>query len=177
MNKIARHPSTVIAPLPAAMVSCGSTPEDYNIITIAWTGTVCSTPPMCYVSIRPERYSHKIITKTKEFVINLVPEKLVKEMDWCGVNSGRNYNKFKEPGLTPVNGQKVKAPLIMESPVNIECMVKDIISLGSHDMFLSEIVAVNTDEGYEFDNSLVSYNNGKYYKLGEYLGYYGFSKK
>lgn len=174
--KIIKRPSTVISPVPASMVSCGSNPEEYNIITIAWTGTICSTPPMCYVSIRPERHSHGIIKKNKEFVINLTTEELAKAMDWCGVNSGRDFNKFKEMKLTPGKAQKVSAPIITESPVNIECVVKNIVSLGSHDMFMAEVVSVCMNEDFD-KKDLVSYNNGEYYNLGEYLGYYGYSNK
>ena len=171
-----KRPSTVISPIPASMISCGSDPEEYNIITIAWTGTISSSPPMCYVSIRPERHSHGIIKKNKEFVINLTNKKLTRAMDWCGTNSGRDFNKFEEMNLTPGKAQKVNAPIITESPVNIECVVKDIISLGSHDMFIAEVVTVTIDENFD-KTDLVSYNNGEYYNLGEYLGYYGYAKK
>ncbi|OFX44729.1 MAG: flavin reductase, partial [Bacteroidetes bacterium GWA2_30_7] len=142
MPKIQWKPGTMIYPLPAVMVSCGSDIEEYNIITISWTGTICTNPPMCYISIRPDRYSHGIIMKNKEFVINLTTKKLAYETDWCGVNSGREHNKFQEMKLTPSKAQIVKAPIINESPVNIECIVKDILALGSHDMFIAEVVNV-----------------------------------
>ncbi len=145
-NKAVWKPGTMIYPVPAVMVSCGTKQTGYNIITIAWTGTVCSDPAMCSISIRPERYSYGIIKKTGEFVINLTTEALARATDWCGVKSGRDFDKFKEMGLTPVPAQKVQAPLIKESPLNIECRVLDIRPLGSHDMFLAEVVAINADE-------------------------------
>lgn len=176
-TKNSKRPSTSLYPLPSVMVSCGSNEENYNIITIAWTGTICSTPPMCYISIRPERHSHQIISNTKEYVINLVTKELTKEMDWCGCNSGRDYKKFEKLGLSPGKAQMVSAPIITESPLNIECIVKDIIPLGSHDMFISEVVAVNMDDDYEQLDDLVSYSQGKYYQLGNAIGFYGYSGK
>ena len=177
-------PGTMIYPLPVVMVSCGDSPETYNIITVAWTGTICSDPPMCYVSIRKDRHSHPIISRTKEFVINLTTDALAKATDWCGVRSGRDHDKFKEMHLTPEPAQVVKAPLIAESPLNIECKVVEIKELGSHDMFIAEVVAVNGDEKY-FDPStglfqlnqadLITYSHGKYYTLGEKIGKFGFS--
>ena len=125
------------------MVSCGDAPENYNILTIAWTGTICSDPPMCYISVRKERHSHSIISRTGEFVINLTTESLARATDWCGVKSGRDFNKFKELHLTPQTAQIVKAPLIAESPLNIECRVFDIRELGSHDMFMAHVVAID----------------------------------
>lgn len=177
-------PGTMIYPLPAVMVSCGSDESEYNIITISWTGTICTNPPMCYISVRPERHSYSIIKKNLEFVINLTTEDLAFATDWCGVKSGKNFNKFKEMDLNPAKAQKVNAPLIDESPINIECVVKQIIPLGSHDMFIAEVVAVNADEKYfnsktqEFDFSKakpICYSHGKYYNLGQLLGSFGFS--
>ena len=177
-------PGNMLYPLPVVMVSCGDSPENYNIITVAWTGTLCSDPPLCYISLRKERHSHDIIMRTKEFVINLTTENLAKATDWCGVRSGRDYDKFKEMHLTPEKAQVVKAPLIAESPLNIECKVLEVKELGTHDMFLAEVVAVNGDEKY-FDPStglfqlnqaeLITYSHGKYYALGEKLGKFGFS--
>jgi len=138
-------PGTMIYPLPAVMISCGSTPEEYNIITVSWVGTICSNPPMCYISIRPERFSHDIIKRNKEYVINLTTEELAKATDWCGVRSGKNYNKFKEMQLTPGKATIVNAPIIEEAPLSIECRVKEIIPLGSHDMFISEVVNIKAD--------------------------------
>jgi len=184
MTKIPWKPGTLIYPLPAVMISCGITEKEYNIITIAWTGTICTNPPMCYISVRKERHSYNIIKKNMEFVINLTTKELAHATDWCGVRSGRDYNKFKEMKLTPETGQIVKTPLIKESPLNIECKVKDIIALGSHDMFLAEVVAVNADEKfYEKENSKfhfnhtepICYSHGKYYTIGNKIGKFGYS--
>lgn len=184
--KVAFKPGTMIYPLPAIMVSCGDSPEKYNIITVAWTGTLCSDPPMCYISVRKERHSHRLISESKEFVINLTTEALVRATDWCGVKSGRDVNKFKEMHLTPEPAQIVKAPLIAESPLNIECQVTDIRELGSHDMFIANVVAINAEEklidkatgAFQLNHaSPLAYSHGKYYGLGEKLGSFGFSVK
>ena len=184
--KVPFKPGTLIYPLPAVMVSCGDKPENYNILTIAWTGTVCSDPPMCYISVRHERYSYDIIKRTGEFVINLTTVDLARITDWCGVRSGRDYNKFKEMHLTPQQGQLVKAPLIAESPLNIECRVRDIRPLGSHDMFLADVVAIDAEErlidkstgAFQLNHAQpLAYSHGKYYSLGEKLGSFGFSVK
>ncbi|MBF0226032.1 MAG: flavin reductase family protein [Desulfobacterales bacterium] len=186
MEKIQWKPGTMIYPLPAVLVSCGSEKEEYNIITIAWTGTICTEPPMCYISIRPERHSYNIIKKNKEFVINLTTKKLAYATDWCGVKSGRDVNKFEAMNLTPKKATKIKAPLIAESPINIECIVKKIIPLGSHHMFISEVLAVNADESYLdkktggfnlFDAQPICYLHGKYFTLGNSIGKFGFSVK
>ncbi len=177
-------PGTMIYPLPAIMVSCGSTPEEYNIITVAWTGTICTNPPMCYISVRPERYSYEILKKNMEFVINLTTKDMAHATDWCGVRSGKTYNKFKETGLTPGKCSIVSAPLIEESPLCIECRVKEIISLGTHDMFIANVVNVRADEQYlntetgKFDlaaSNLLSYVHGGYYELGDKVGKFGWS--
>lgn len=184
MSKISWKPGTMLYPLPAVMVSCGDKPENYNIITIAWTGTINSNPPMCSISIRPERHSYQLIKDCGDFVINLTTEDLAFATDWCGVKSGRNVNKFKEMNLTPEKAQLVKAPLIKESPINIECKVTEIKQLGSHDMFIAEVVNVNADEQYldletgKFEFSLskpIAYSHGNYYALGKQLGKFGFS--
>ena len=141
-------PGTMIYPLPAVLVSCGSKPEEYNLITVAWTGTICTNPPMCYISIRPERHSYDIIKRNMEFVINLTTTDMAFATDWCGVRSGKNFNKFKEMKLTPGKCTVVNAPLVEESPVCIECRVKEIVSLGSHDMFIAEVVNVRADDKY-----------------------------
>jgi len=174
----------MIYPLPAVMVSCGSVPEEYNIITISWTGTICTDPAMCYISVRPERHSYEIIKKNGEFVINLTTKSLAFVTDWCGMKSGKKHEKFSEMGLTPVPASRIKAPLIKESPVNIECIVKEIKELGSHHMFISEVVAVNADEKY-IDKSTglfrlneaepICYSHGKYYETGKLIGKFGFS--
>ena len=123
-------PGTLIYPLPAVLVSCGATPDEYNLLTVAWTGTVCTDPPMCYVSVRPERHSYGIIRRTGEFVINLTTRGLARAADWCGVRSGRDYDKFREMGLTPGKALKVAAPIVEESPVSIECRVRQVLELG-----------------------------------------------
>ncbi len=184
MSKVLWKPGTMIYPVPAVMVSCGNETEGQNIITIAWTGTVCTDPAMCYISIRPDRYSYDIIKKSGDFVINLTTETLVKETDWCGVKSGRDYDKFKETGLTAVKASKVSSPLIKECPLNIECRVTEIKELGSHHMFLAEVVAVNASEEYldketnSFDMGragLISYIHGKYCGATKPLGKFGYS--
>ena len=184
MSKVIWKPGTMIYPLPAVMVSCGATPEEYNIITISWTGTICTDPPMCYISVRPMRHSYGIIRKNREFVINLTTKALAYAADWCGVKSGADHNKFAEMGLTPVKASKVNAPLIKESPVNIECVIKEIKELGSHHMFISEVVSVNADKNLFdestgifrlYDASPICYSHGKYYESGKLIGKFGFS--
>lgn len=173
----------MIYPLPAVLVSCGATPEEYNMLTVAWTGTICSDPAMCYISVRPERHSYEIIKRTGEFVINLTTEALARATDWCGVRSGKDYNKWQEMGLTPAPASVVKAPLIEQSPVSIECRVKQIIPLGTHDMFIAEVVNVAVDEQYldekgKFDMvraGLMAYSHGEYFTLGKSLGHFGWS--
>ncbi len=177
-------PGNMLYPLPAVMVSCGSNPDEHNIITISWTGTINTNPPMCYISVRPERHSYNIIKKNKEFVINLTNEELCGVTDFNGVKSGKNINKFKESHLSPVPAKKLNTVMIAESPVNIECKVKQIIPLGSHDMFIAEVVSVSVDENfldkktgnYRLDKAkLISYSHGFYYLLGKNLGRFGFS--
>ncbi|MCD8293096.1 MAG: flavin reductase family protein [Prevotellaceae bacterium] len=177
-------PGTMIYPLPAVLVTCGGTPEEYNVLTVAWTGTVCSNPPMCYVSVRPERYSHDIILRNMEFVINLTTTGMARATDWCGVRSGRDYNKFKEMGLTPGKCTVVSAPLIEESPLCIECRVKEVLSLGSHDMFIADVVNVRAEMGrlnrqtgkLELAQSdPLVYVHGNYYGLGQKIGKFGWS--
>lgn len=177
-------PGTLVYPLPAAMVSVGATPDEYNIITISWLGTICSDPAMCYISVRPNRYSYEILKKNGEFVINLTNEELAKATDWCGVKSGKDINKFKEMDLTPQKASVVNAPIIGESPLSIECRVKEIISLGSHDMFIADVVNIQADERFidsttgEFrldQAKLIAYSHGHYYKLGEEIGKFGWT--
>lgn len=183
-KKVDWKPGTLIYPLPAVMVSCGATPEEYNILTISWTGTICTDPPLCYISVRPERHSYGIIKKNMAFVINLTTFDLGFATDWCGVKSGKNFNKFKEMNLTPVMSEKVTAPYIAESPVNIECKVLEIKQLGSHDMFIAEVVGVKVSEKFIETKSgalnlkrtmPLAYLHGKYYAIGELLGKFGFS--
>jgi flavin reductase (DIM6/NTAB) family NADH-FMN oxidoreductase RutF len=175
----------MLYPLPAVMVSCQKQGEKPNIITVAWTGTVCTNPAMIYISVRPERYSYDIIKETGEFVINLTSENLVKAVDYCGVKTGRNVDKFKEMKLTPINGNIVKVPMIGESPVNIECRVTQILPLGSHHMIIAEVLGVHVDKAYmnkngKFELSMarpIVYSHGEYYGLGELLGTFGYSVK
>lgn len=184
-NKISWKPGNMLYPVPAVMVSCQRAGETPNIITVAWAGTVCSSPPMLSISIRPERYSYDIIKETGEFVVNLVSRNLVFATDYCGVKSGKDVDKFKEMKLTPSLSQEVKTPGIEESPVNLECKVVEIKSLGTHDLFLAEIVSVNVDKRYMDKNNkfhlnktgLVSYSHGEYFELGERLGSFGYSVK
>lgn len=185
MGKIIWEPGTVLYPLPVVMVTCG-TMEHPNIITIAWTGIVSTTPPRTYISVRPERYSYDIIKQHKEFTINLVPERLVYHADFCGVKSGRELDKFKVLGLTPSPGVKNACPYIEESPLSIECKVFDIFSMGSHDMFLSDIVQVIAEESllnkktqqfHVEKEMLVGYLHGGYYTFSSFLGRFGFSVK
>ncbi len=177
-------PGTLVYPLPAVLVSCGATPEERNLLTVAWTGTVCTDPPMCYISVRPERHSYGIIRRTGEFVINLTTRRMARATDWCGVRSGRDYDKFRETGLTPIEARFVAAPLVEESPVHIECRVKQILPLGSHDLFLAEVVGIEVDPAYidpetgrfRLDRAgLLAYAHGAYYELGERLGTFGWS--
>jgi flavin reductase (DIM6/NTAB) family NADH-FMN oxidoreductase RutF len=184
MAKVDWKPGTMIYPLPAVMVSLGETPEEYNIITISWTGTICSDPPMCYISVRPGRHSHAILERTREFVINLTTKDLAFSTDWCGVKSGRQHNKFEEMNLTPGVASKVMAPIIEEAPINIECKVTQIIKLGTHDMFMAEVVNVKADDAFidvktgAFDLAKadpIAYSHGQYFTLGKKLGKFGFS--
>jgi flavin reductase (DIM6/NTAB) family NADH-FMN oxidoreductase RutF len=184
MSKLIWKPGTMIYPLPVVMVSCGAEPLDYNIFTVSWTGTICTDPAMCYISVRPGRHSYGIIKKNGEYVINLTTKALAFATDWCGVRSGKHHNKFEEMKLTPVPASKVNAPLIKESPVNIECRVTKILELGTHHMFLSEVVAINADDEFydeksgifKFsDSQPICYSHGKYYETGIMIGKFGFS--
>lgn len=183
MAKTFWKPGTIIYPLPAVMVSCGNTPEEFNIITVSWTGTINSDPPMCYISVRPGRHSYDIIKRTGEFVINLTTEKLAKATDWCGCRTGAKFDKWKEMNLTPGAAQIVKAPVITESPVNIECKVKQILELGSHHMFISDVVAVSVEDEFLNENGAFSfskanplvYSHGHYFGMGKKIGKFGWS--
>lgn len=177
-------PGTMIYPLPAVLVSCSDADGRSNLITVAWTGTVCTNPAMCYISVRPERYSYGMIKETMEFTINLTTAGMARATDWCGVKSGREVDKWKETGLTPVAGEKVGCPYVAESPLNIECRVKEIIRLGSHDMFIAEVLNVLADEELidaetgAFDlgkAGLMNYSHGAYYAQGEKIGRFGWS--
>ncbi|MDF1618488.1 flavin reductase family protein [Petrocella sp. FN5] len=185
MGKIKWKPGNMIYPLPAVMVSCGKNEEEHNIITVAWTGTICTNPPMTYISIKPERHSYEIIKRNKAFVINLTTEALLRATDYCGVRSGKNENKGKKMKLNLVNTEEIMAPLIEESPVNILCEVVEIKKLGSHDMFIAKIQSVYVDENlmdgqgkFHLDAAkLFAYSHGVYYSLGEKLGTFGYSVK
>ncbi len=176
-------PGNLLYPLPVVMVSCQREGERPNIITLAWAGTVCSDPPMVSVSIRKERYSHAIVKETGEFVINLVTKDLTYATDYCGVRSGRDVDKYKEMHLMPLPSETVKAPGIAESPVNLECKVKQVLELGSHDMFVAEITGVTVEDSYidekgKFhlnDTDLTAYSHGEYFSLGKKLGKFGYS--
>lgn len=177
-------PGTFVYPLPAVMVTCGDM-EQSNILTIAWTGIIASDPATTYISVRKERYSHNIIKENMEFCINLTTKDLAYATDCAGVKSGSKIDKFKELNLTKESASIVKCPLIKESPVCVECKVKEIKEMGSHDMFIAEIVAVNVDKKYidetgKFDMercNLIAYSHGQYYTLGDKLGKFGFSVK
>lgn len=179
------RPGNMLYPLPAVMVSCQRAGEKPNIITVAWTGTVCSSPAMVSISVRPERYSYDIIKETGEFVINLTTEALVRAADYCGVRSGRDVDKFQEMHLTAGKASAVQAPLIEESPVNIECRVEQILELGSHHMFLARVEAVDIDSRYLTESGrlelnktgLAVYSHGEYFGLGKKLGSFGYSVK
>ena len=179
-------PCAIVNPVPAVLVSCGDSPENYNMLTVAWTGTICSEPAMAYVSIRPERHSYEIVKRTGEFVINLTTEALAEATDWCGVRSGRDFDKFSACGLTAEPSQVVSAPAIGEAPISIECRVKEIVPLGSHDMFIADVVSVAVDEKYldpetgKLDlakANLIAYAHGAYFALGEQLGTFGWTVK
>lgn len=183
MAKQKWKPGNMVYPLPAVLVSCGDKKGNINVMTAAWTGTICSEPPMVYVSVRKERYSHHMIQETREYVINLTTEKLAWTADFCGVRSGRDLDKFKEMKLTPVQGELEYAPMIEESPVSIECRVTNVMELGSHDMFMAEVTAVYADEQYMDETGTfhlekaapMVYSHGQYYGLGRHLGGFGYA--
>ncbi len=183
MAKLKWKPGNMVYPLPAVLVSCGDKEGCVNLMTAAWTGTICSDPPMVYVSIRKERHSHKMIQETGEYVINLTTEDLAWATDFCGVRSGRDMDKFKEMKLTPVFGELQYAPMVEESPVSIECKVTQVMELGTHDMFMAEVVAVHVDEKYmdekgtfhlEAAKPLV-YSHGQYFGVGKHIGGFGYA--
>lgn len=183
--KIKTKPHTSLFPCPVVLVTCVESTGDPNIITLAWTGTVCSEPPMVGLGIRPTRYSYKLIKNSKEFVVNIPSTKILQETDYCGITSGEDTNKFVETKLTQEQADKVKAPLIRECPVNMECILKDIISLGAHDLFLGEIVQIHIDKDVLDEKGNIDFkkadpfvfNIGEYWNLQQKIGTYGFSKK
>lgn len=182
-HKVNFKPGNMLYPLPAVMVSCGNMQGESNILTIAWTGTICTNPPMVYISVRPERHSYEMIRQSGEFVINLTTKDLVSATDYCGVRSGRDHDKWQECHLTPESADTVQCPMIAESPVNIECQVTQIQELGSHHMFLAKVTAVHVDSRYLDENNsfhlndagLIAYSHGTYFNLGELLGRFGYS--
>lgn len=185
MGKQLWRPGNMLYPLPVVMISVADKEGNSNIITVAWAGTVCSDPAMVSISVRPERHSHKMLLESGEFVINLTTRELAYATDYCGVKSGRDVDKFKEMNLTPIPASVVKAPMIAESPVNIECKVTEVKALGSHDMFLAEVVAVHADEKYMDEKNKfhlekadpIVYSHGTYFTCGEQIGTFGYSVK
>lgn len=183
MSKQNWKPGNMLYPLPAVLVTCRDKQGNDNVLTIAWTGTICSDPAMLYISVRPERYSYPMIKETGEFVVNLTTEALLQATDYCGVRSGRDEDKFQAAGLTKGEAEKVNAPIILESPVNIECRVTEVMPLGSHDMFLAEVVNIQVSEEYLdetgafrlADAGPLAYSHGRYYGLGQELGTFGYS--
>ena len=182
-KKISWNPGNMVYPVPAVMVTAADKEGNSNIITVAWTGTVCTNPPMAYISVRPERHSYSMLKETGEFVINLTTEELAYATDYCGVRSGRDVDKWKETGLTPQAASKVSVPLIAESPVSIECRVTEVKELGSHHMFLADVVAVDVDEQWMNESGKLElsranpivYSHGEYYGLSKLLGTFGYS--
>lgn len=185
MGKQIWKPGNMLYPLPAVLVSVADRAGDKNLFTVAWTGTICSDPPMVSISVRPERYSYHMIEETGEFVVNLTTESLAYATDYCGVKSGRDVNKWQKMNLTPIPGEYVGAPMVAESPVNIECKVIQKLELGTHHMFLAEVLAVHADERYvdqtgRFhlnDAKPLVYSHGKYLAVGKEIGSFGYSVK
>ena len=183
MGKRQFKPGNLLYPVTAVLVSAADKDGNSNLITVAWAGTICSDPPMLSISVRPERYSYHMIRETGEFVVNLTTEELVRAVDFCGVKSGRDTDKWKETGLTPEKASVVNVPLVRQSPVNLECRVLRVDELGSHHMFIAQVVAVDVDEKYmdekdQFHLSAakpLAYSHGRYYGLGECLGFFGYS--
>jgi len=185
-KKISWRPGTMVYPLPAVLVSCGDDAAHSNLITVAWTGTICSDPAMLYISVRRQRHSYDIIRRNMQFTLNLTTAAMARAVDWCGVRSGAQYDKWEHTGLTPVAGVRNSCPYVAQSPIAIECHVKEIMSLGSHDMFIAEVVNVLADEDYidpatgAFDMKragMLVYCHGGYYAMGDYIGHFGFSVK
>ena len=184
MAKIEKEPKTALYPVPAVLVTCVDDAGKANIITIAWAGIVCSEPPMVSIAIRPHRYSHPLIAASGEFVVNIPGEDLLRETDGCGMVSGRDVDKFEKFGLTPEPGSKTKVPLIKECPVSLECKVTRRLSLGTHDLFIGEVLAVHIDESVLDEKERVdfakakpiTFNSGEYWNLKEKIGHYGFTK-
>ncbi|MCR5701353.1 MAG: flavin reductase family protein [Lachnospiraceae bacterium] len=183
MSKQSWKPGNMLYPVPAVLVSCRDKKGNDNVLTVAWAGTICSDPAMLSISVRKERHSYPMIKESGEFVVNLTTKSLVRATDYCGVKSGRDEDKFETAHLTKGEAVKINAPIVMESPVNIECVVKQVLELGSHDMFIAEVVNVQVSEEYMDekgafhleDTELVAYSHGVYYELGNKLGSFGYS--
>ncbi|NDL68769.1 flavin reductase family protein [Anaerotalea alkaliphila] len=183
MSKIQWRPGNMVYPVPAALVSCGADPSEWNLVTVAWTGTACSDPPMTYISLKPSRHSFDLVLRTGEFVLNLTTADMARATDFCGVRSGRDLDKWEATGLTPLPATHVKAPLVAESPMNIECRVTQVLPLGSHHMFLAEVLAVHVDDRFLDGNGKfhldkadpICYSHGQYHPLGKSLGKFGWS--
>ena len=183
MAKQKWKPGNMVYPLPAVLVSCGDKEGDVNLMTAAWTGTICSDPPMVYVSIRKQRHSHHMVLETGEYVINLTTEDLAWATDYCGVRSGKDQDKFKEMNLTPEFGELTYAPMVKESPVSIECKVTQVMELGTHDMFMAEVIAVHVDDRYMDEKGSfhldqakpLVYSHGQYYGVGKHIGGFGYA--
>jgi len=177
-------PGTLVYPLPAVLVGCGAAPSEWNVLTVSWTGTICTDPAMCYISLRKERHSYDLVRRTGEFTINLTTRAMARATDWCGVRSGRDNDKFACTGLTPIPCSVVKAPAIEQSPLTIECRVREVKELGSHAMFIADVVNILADDRYldpstgKFDlgsADLLVYSHGEYFALGDLLGHFGWS--
>lgn len=184
MAKVSWKAGTMVYPAPAAIVTCGDSPENWNMLTVAWTGTICTNPAMLSISVRPERFSYPIILRNMEFTLNLTTVDMARATDWVGVRSGRDYDKWKQTGLTPLPGETVKSPTIEESPLSIECRVKEVLHLGSHDMLIAEVTNLRADDKFidpksdafsPRDAGLLAYVHGGYYALGDLIGTFGFS--
>lgn len=186
VNKVSWKPGTMVYPAPAAIVTVGADPSEWNMLTVAWTGTICTEPAMLYISVRPGRHSHPVLMRRMEFTLNLTTEEMARATDWVGVRSGADYDKWKETGLTPLPGEKVASPTIAESPLSIECRVKEVVRLGTHDMFIADVLNIRADERWINPSTgafslkeagLLVYVHGGYYALGEFIGKFGFSVK
>lgn len=184
MSRVDWKPGTLIYPLPAIIVSCGDIDGESNLFTASWVGTICTNPPMCYVSIRPERHSYGLIKEQMAFALNLTTVSMARETDWCGVVSGRKQDKIKALGLEVEPARLIKAPLLVASPISLECRVREVLPLGSHDMFIADVVNVRADEqyidpdtgGFDMERAgLLTYAHGEYFALGEFLGHFGWS--
>lgn len=186
MKKISWKPGTMVYPAPAVIATVGADASEWNMLTIAWTGTICTDPAMLYISVRPSRHSYPILMKNMEFTLNLTTVEMARATDWVGVRSGSQFDKWKETGLTMIAGEKVASPTIAESPLSIECRVKEVVRLGTHDMFIAEVVNLRADSRWidkktgAFslkDAGLLVYVHGGYYSLGDFIGKFGFSVK